>query len=193
MNDPYNTLGVEPNASDEEIKKAYRELVKKYHPDNFQNNPLSDLAEEKMKEVNEAYDAIIRIRTEGGYRSSASAQNGNRGGSSTDPNFAQVRNLINQWNLDEAGRLLQNTRVRNAEWHFLMGSIAYQRGWMEDARQYFWTACNMEPNNPEYRNAMEQMQSQAQRGFGAYGRGGMNTGDLCAALACLSCCCDGCH
>ena len=66
MNDPYSVLGVSPNASDEEIKKAYRELVKKYHPDNYANNPLADLAEDKMKEVNEAYDAIVKMRTQGG-------------------------------------------------------------------------------------------------------------------------------
>ena len=58
MNDPYSVLGVSPNASDEEIKKAYRELARKYHPDNYQNNPLADLAEEKMKEINEAYAVI---------------------------------------------------------------------------------------------------------------------------------------
>ena len=57
MNDPYSVLGVSPDASDEEIKKAYRELARKYHPDNYQNNPLADLAEEKMKAINEAYDA----------------------------------------------------------------------------------------------------------------------------------------
>ena len=55
MRDPYSVLGVDQNASDEEIKKAYRELARKYHPDNYQNNPLADLAEEKMKEINEAY------------------------------------------------------------------------------------------------------------------------------------------
>ena len=57
MRDPYSVLGVDQNASDEEIKKAYRELARKYHPDNYQNNPLADLAEEKMKEINEAYGA----------------------------------------------------------------------------------------------------------------------------------------
>ncbi|MCD8332320.1 MAG: DnaJ domain-containing protein, partial [Oscillospiraceae bacterium] len=63
MSDPYQVLGVKSDASDEEIKRAYRELARKYHPDNYQNNPLADLAEEKMKDINEAYDAIINQRS----------------------------------------------------------------------------------------------------------------------------------
>ena len=70
MRDPYSVLGVDQNASDEEIKKAYRELARKYHPDNYQNNPLADLAEEKMKEINEAYDAITKSRAGGAAISS---------------------------------------------------------------------------------------------------------------------------
>ena len=58
MNDPYQILGVSENASDEEIKKAYRELARKYHPDNYHDNPLADLAQEKMKEINAAYEQI---------------------------------------------------------------------------------------------------------------------------------------
>ena len=62
MNDPYEVLVIQPNATDEEVKNAYREMARKYHPDNYANNPLSDLVEEKMKEVNEAYDAIQKER-----------------------------------------------------------------------------------------------------------------------------------
>lgn len=63
MRDPYTVLGVSSNASDQEIKKAYRELARKYHPDNYVDNPLADLAEEKMKEINEAYEAIQKQRS----------------------------------------------------------------------------------------------------------------------------------
>ena len=60
VNDPYEVLGVKPGASEAEIKTAYKNLVKKYHPDKYQGNPLADLAEEKLQEVNEAYDMTIR-------------------------------------------------------------------------------------------------------------------------------------
>ena len=72
MTDPYKVLGISPGASDDEVKEAYRRLARKYHPDNYVNNPLSDLATEKMKEINEAYDEIQRQRkgggSTGGYR-----------------------------------------------------------------------------------------------------------------------------
>ena len=64
MKDPYEVLGVPRNASQEEIKKAYRELSRKYHPDSYANNPLADLAEEKFKEVQDAYQQIMNSQTE---------------------------------------------------------------------------------------------------------------------------------
>ena len=70
MSDPYKVLGVSSSATDDEIKKAYRALVKQYHPDNYTNNPLADLAAEKMKEINLAYDEIQKIRAGGGSSSS---------------------------------------------------------------------------------------------------------------------------
>ena len=78
MKDPYSVLGVSQSASDDEVKKAYRDLARKYHPDNYQNNPLADLAEEKMKEINEAYNAITKQRA-GGYRQTASGTYGSTG------------------------------------------------------------------------------------------------------------------
>ena len=113
MRDPYSVLGVSQNASDQEIKKAYRELARKYHPDNYVNNPLADLAEEKMKEVNEAYEAIQKQRSGGGgyqQQSSGYYQGGyqqQRQYGGGNPTFARVRNLINMGDLNAAERLLQ--------------------------------------------------------------------------------------
>ena len=109
MNDPYSVLGVSASASDEEIKRAYRELVKKYHPDHYSDNPLADLAEAKMKEINEAYDAIVKMRTQGGYQSAGSYSGGSQGYySSGSPAFVQVRQLLNQGNImeDQLGRVV---------------------------------------------------------------------------------------
>ena len=58
MRDPYQVLGIPSTATDEEVKKAYRNLARKYHPDNYHDNPLEDLAQERMKGINEAYETI---------------------------------------------------------------------------------------------------------------------------------------
>ena len=68
--DPYKVLGVSPSASDDEVKRAYRDLARKYHPDNYVDNPLADLAKEKMQEINDAYDTIMKQRQNGGASSS---------------------------------------------------------------------------------------------------------------------------
>ncbi len=201
MSDPYQVLGVSPNASDDEIKRAYRELARKYHPDNYQNNPLADLAEEKMKEINEAYDAVTKLRSGGGSSSSYSSgySAGNSGYRSAyqqsgDPNFAQVRNLINTGNVEQAEQLLRGASNRTAEWYFLAGSVAYRRGWLDEAMQNYRIATQMEPGNMEYRQAYQMMQQggNAYRPAG-YGSGGMDAMDCCTTMMCLNCLCGGCN
>lgn len=202
MNDPYSVLGVSSSASDEEIKKAYRELARKYHPDNYQNNPLADLAEEKMKAINEAYDTITKMRE--GNRSASSGysgayQNQNTYGRQTqyqyqyqqNPTYSRVRSLITAGNLVEADRLLEEVPDRVGEWYFLRGVIAYRKGWLDEARQNYQIACQMEPNNPEYRQALSMMQSGGvYRPYG-HARGGMDGLDCCTTLVCLDCLCGG--
>ncbi|MCI9367995.1 MAG: DnaJ domain-containing protein [Oscillospiraceae bacterium] len=199
MRDPYEVLGVSTDASDDEIKRAYRDLARKYHPDNYQNNPLADLAEEKMKEINEAYDAITRGRAGGsgggyaqsgyGYGGAAYQQRQNSGGSAQ---FSQVRQYINNNDLDVAEQILQGA-PKNGEWYFLMGSIAYRRGWIDEARQNYQLAVQMDPGNMEYRQALNMMQR------GGYGYqpdmvgAGCDGLDCCTAMMCMNCMCGGCR
>ena len=199
MNDPYSVLGISPNASDDEVKKAYRELARKYHPDNYQNNPLADLAEEKMKEINEAYDTITKQRSGGGgsYQQSSGSYGGytqQRSYSSGSSTYARVRNLINAGDLGTAERLLQEVPQRDGEWYFLVGSIAYRKGWLDEAMQNYTLAVQMDPGNMEYRPALSLMQ---QRG-GGYRPYGYTTNtvdgmDCCTTMLCLNCLCGGCN
>lgn len=196
MSDPYLVLGVKPSATDDEVKRAYRDLVKKYHPDNYQNNPLSELAEEKMKEVNEAYDAIVKMRSSGGYQTQQQYGGQSYGGgrqAGGDATLQQVRQLLDVGNLNEAQRLLEASSLRNAEWYFLMGGLAYRRGWLSEARENISMACNMDPGNLEYRQTMQYLSNQAGRGYQSYRGGGFSAGDLCSILCCYSMCCDCCN
>lgn len=197
MRDPYSVLGVSPGASDDEVKRAYRELARKYHPDNYQDNPLADLAEEKMKEVNEAYDAITRQRSGGGnyqsggtaYQSQSGYQAQDHQRAGADPFFAKVRQCIQVGNLDAAERMLtQEAAVKNAEWYFLMGAVCYRRGWLDEARQNYQMAAQMEPGNMEYRQAYAMMS----QGGVSYRPAGYNTtggcsDDCCSTYLCISC------
>ena len=200
MRDPYEVLGVSPDAGDDEVKRAYRDLARKYHPDNYQNNPLADLAEEKMKEINEAYDAITKGRVGGsgggyaqsyGYGGGASYQQQRQSGGAGV--FIQARQAISRNDLEGAERLLHSAPSRSGEWYFLMGSIAYRRGWLDEARQNYQIAVQMEPNNMEYRQALGMMRQ------GGYGyqpdMAGANCDamDCCTAMMCMNCMCGGCR
>ena len=197
MRDPYTVLGISPGASDEEVKKAYRDLARKYHPDNYHDNPLADLAQEKMKEINEAYDTITRNRSSSssGYSYGTGYQSGSyRSSGSTNPQFAQARSAINTGDYATAERILNSSSVRNAEWNFLMGSLYYRKGWADEAIRYYQNAVNMEPGNAEYRQALEFVSGGGQR-YNPYGYGAVqprsecDTCDICSALLCANMCC----
>lgn len=193
MRDPYEVLGVSKNATDDQIKDAYRELARKYHPDNYTDNPLSDLASEKMKEINEAYDAIVNERRNGSSKKSGGNNYNNQYGTT---NFPEVRNLINQGRLEQAQEILDGVppQSRDAEWYFLNGTVLYRRGWFDQAYTSFATAVRMNPNNLEYRNAMNAAQRQSGQQYNPYrsygSSGGCNGCDVCQGLICADCCCE---
>lgn len=195
MKDPYEVLGVSPQASESEIKAAYRNLAKKYHPDNYTDSPLADVAEEKMKEVNEAYDYIMNARKNGSTSGSGGSYN-----NAYNPNsrYANVRVMIQQNRLDEAERILDSEPEHSAEWYFLRGMCYFRRGWAQQAAQCFQRACQMEPNNMEYRQALNNMTRQQGFGYGGYTTSGGTQSsdcgvcDICAGAMCLNCLCRGC-
>ncbi len=99
----------------------------------------------------------------------------------------QVRIAIQTGNLTRAEALLANYTDHNAEWNFLRGAVCYRRGWMDEAKRYYETACQMDPGNPEYRQALEFMKTGTQR---SYRPGGGQFGtDLCGGNICLPLCC----
>lgn len=196
MKDPYEVLGVPKGASQDEIKKAYRELARKYHPDHYAGNPLADLAEEKMKEINEAY--AVLTKDGGAGASSASGSYGSAGYSGSSgggTEFAEVRRRIQTGDLDGAERILDGIGGRTAQWYYLRGVIAQRRGWMDEAAQNFRIAVQMEPGNPEYAAALNRT------GTGAYTYrqqeyGGTDDNELCnlcGSMLCLNCLCNSCR
>lgn len=184
---PYEVLGVKEHASEEEIKKAYRALVKQYHPDRYTDNPLQDLADEKLREINQAYDSILSNKGRkhtGGYDSS-----------NTSGEFSHVRDLINRRDFKGADQILRTATNRTSEWHFLMGVVFMNQGWYDQAYSYVEKAVNMEPSNPEYMNVFNQLKSRSgnyktnvyNRGYGSSGPDLCNT---CSCLCCADTCCE---
>ncbi|MBQ3900841.1 MAG: J domain-containing protein [Clostridia bacterium] len=194
--DPYTILGVGRGATDEDIKKAYRELARKYHPDNYTDSPLSDLAEERMKEINEAYDAIQKERAEGGAdpgRYSSYTYSG-------ITSFEEVRRHIARGEYSEAELIIESTPAgdRGAEWNYLKGCLLIQRGYYYDAQSYIETACYLDPENREYQDAKNNLRAQANSYGGDFrrsaggGAGDFDCCNFCAAMMCADACCDCC-
>lgn len=191
---PYDVLGIPQSASDDEVKRAYRDLSRRYHPDANVNNPLADLAEEKFKEVQEAYDTIMRERENGGYSYGGGySYNGGNYQQQTQstyqsPEIQAVYNYINSRRFQEAINTLNRMSIRNAQWYYLSAVANAGIGNNILARDHASQAVNMEPNNLEYRQFLNQISWNAQRyQTNPYGRGYGNsspcgTGNLCCDL-----------
>lgn len=193
LKNPYKTLGLSEGASKEEIKKAYKRLVKKYHPDKYANNPLSDLAEEKLEEINKAYNYLMKNKQyfkdqDNGYQSSSNRYNNNNYHS-----YAQIRELVKRGNIVQAEKRLNSILQKDAEWFFLKGVISLQKGWYDQGYQQINRAVAMDPSNSEYRSTLNNLHQQnaAYRASGRNrGYGSADSCDLCTCLCCSDCCCE---
>jgi molecular chaperone DnaJ len=202
---PYKVLGVSETATQEEIRAAYLALVKKYHPDKYADNPLKDLANEKLKEINEAYEILSKkgssssAGTSYGTYEHSSGFGGAGGSTYSGPDaseFARARAFINQNNLQAAKLVLDGISARGAEWYYLYGIIYLRQGWYDKAREYLGRAYEQEPGNAEYRNAYTAINNSGNPyNRGPYrdpqGYGGNCSGcDICTSLMCADCCCE---
>jgi curved DNA-binding protein CbpA len=182
MRNPYEVLGIKENATEDQIKKAYRELAKKYHPDQYGTNPLQDLAEEKMREINEAYDTLMKNYSNHNSSYSSANYSNSQNSSSNSDLYYSIRMDINNGNISVAEQKLNKIQSRDAEWNFLMGSICLRKGWYDNAYNYINTACSMQPNNPEYRNALATLSGRNNFYRNPYFNRGANDRDDCCEI-----------
>ena len=194
MDDPYKVLGLSPNASDEEVKQAYRRLAKKYHPD---RNPGDAEAAKKMQQINDAYDRIKnpeKARQNGGYggysHQSYEQPTGNQ--------YAQAAyHYIRFGRYREALNVLNSTQERNARWYYLSALANDGLGNQVTALEHIRRAVSMEPGNPTYLELLSQIenggavyrrQAGSYRGFSF---GGNPCVSMCLCYAAQLFCCRG--
>lgn len=196
MANPYEVLGVSPGASDDDIKKAYRNLSRKYHPDSNINNPNREQAEERFKEVQQAYDQIMKEKQHGysydsfsgnggggyyggygdfgGYGAYGNDYQRSRNNSSTsDTDTIELQaaaNYINHRCYREALNVLSNIKSRSATWYYYSAMANAGAGNNVTAKEHIAQACAMEPNNMQYR-AFEQQLNYGGDWYSNMGRG----------------------
>ena len=204
--DPYEVLGVSHNASDEEIKRAYRSLSRKYHPDANVNNPNKDQAEEKFKEVQQAYEDIMQQKQRGtsqtSYQGSGGSSYGQRssyGGSGSsytdsDPQLQDAVRFIQLHRYADALDVLSRIQRRDGRWYYYSAIANNGMGNNATALEHIRVAVQMEPDNMEYRRFLQQLEQNGNwyRQEGRNFHMAMNP-MTCCMLWCLiqSCCCGG--
>lgn len=192
----YSVLGIPENATEEDIKTAYRNLAHKYNVDNYEAGPLKDEAEQKMNEINEAFDVLMSYLRAGTVPNNnidpVTSSNNNVG------RYPAIRLLINSGRADEALAELQAIPYgsSDAEWNFLMGSAYYYKGWLDQALQYFKVAVSLDPGNREYEAALRNLSGSSDGNM--QGNPFMGNNPDAAAINCacntctLMCCMDAC-
>lgn len=199
MRDPYQVLGIPRNASEEEIKKAYRKLCRKYHPDLNVNKPNADEYEARFREVQSAYQEIMDQRQGQSNSNDFFGSRNNKSDGDADAMHKRAAiNFIQNHRFAEAVNVLNSIINRDAEWYYI--SAVAHSGMKNDAAalQYARTAASMEPNNIQYqmlRQRLENPSFRYQEMQSPYSQSDGTTECLkCCAYnlicnALLSCCC----
>ena len=208
MRNPYEVLGIKEGSSVDDVKKAYRELVKKYHPDKYMDNPLSELAEEKLREINDAYDYLMKNqqftkKNDNNYQTKTSNNWNNTNNYSNNTTYAddefvnRIKTLIQNGAYSEAQAMLDSFKVRNSSWYYLQGLLFLRRGWYDRAYTLLQRAVDMEPGNYEYRDTLNKLNNQYNQYNNfrthSYNRGYRRDNDLCNLCTTLwiaDCCCE---
>lgn len=139
MQSAYEKLGVRAHASEAEVRKAYRALARRWHPDRFAAGPERLWAEQKMTEINQAYKEAMALS-----RAQAKPEDGQ---------LCDVRHLVEEGQLAAARQALMRIAQRTAEWNYLFGDVLYRLGEYKKAALYLGVAVHQSPDNPQYRSA----------------------------------------
>ena len=164
MTDPYKVLGIPTTATDDEVKAAYRRLAKKYHPD---ANPGDKAAEQRMKEINAAYDQIMNKNASSsepfgsGYDPFGGAYSayGGAGAQGGDPKMQAAYNYLAYGRYREALNVLSSIQQRDARWYYYSAAANHGLGNTAAALEHARKAVNMEPDNIEYAEFLERLQN----------------------------------
>ena len=199
MFDPYEILGVSRNATDEEIKKAYRSLSRKYHPDANINNPNKDQAEEKFKQVQQAYEQVMKEREYGSYQDYRSYGGHNQSYQDEEAIRRQAAaNYVQNGHYQEARNVLFSLKNRNGQWYYLSALVHMGMGNNVNALSDIREAVRQEPDNLQYRMMLQRMEGggtwyqQQQNPFGGMpGAGDDLCMKLCLANMVCNLCCPG--
>lgn len=196
---PYQILGISPSASDDEVKKAYRTLSKKYHPDANIGNPNQAAYTEKFKEVQNAYKTIMDERKKGFRQQSYGSQTSNsyQYQGNDQQAYQEANGFIQARRYQEAMNILEQIQNKTSVWFYLAAVAENGLGNNIKALEYAQIACNMEPMNMQYILLLNQLQNgtrQYHQTSSQYGNPA-NMMNCCYSIMLLNCmmncCCGG--
>lgn len=217
--DPYQVLGIKSTATQDEVDTAYFNLRDEYRETLFLDGQAGRDGAKKLNEVEDAYRAILSDRAgntdpiiveESAHDSSIDTEDAPF---TTSSSYADIEAMIKAGNLRDAQKALDDTQLRDAEWHFWQSNVFYKKGRIAESRSQLQTACNMDPGNTKYRDVLAKLddieaKQKDNAGFNQTTQNGMHRSygndrydagasdeaccRACQAAMCINCLCDCC-